>query len=55
MQLASPSGRLAPSIDRWEDPPGEQFLVRGADYMKTKKKVPSAPPIYRCADDCVVF
>lgn len=49
MQLPSPSGRMAPSIDRWEDPPGEQFLVRGADYTKSRKKVPSAAPIYRCA------
>ena len=49
MQLPSPSGRMAPSIDRWEDPPGEQSLVRGADYTKSRKKVPSAAPIYRCA------
>lgn len=37
-----------PPVDRWEDPSGDKFLVRGADYMKTKKKVPSADTFYRC-------
>ncbi len=47
-QLPSPSGQVPP-VDRWEEASGDKFLVRGADYLKTKKKVPSAATFYRRA------
>lgn len=47
VQLPSPSGRVPAPVERWEEPSGDKFLVRGADYLKTRKKVPSAASFYR--------
>ena len=36
-------------IERWEETDASTFLVRGCSYGQTRKKVPSAPAIYRRA------
>ena len=36
-------------IECWEEADASTFLVRGCDYPQTRRKVPSAPAIYRRA------
>ena len=55
MQAATKSAWLlqrqesgAANTGSWAEPDATTFMVRGSDYMKSRKKVNSDKAIYRC-------
>ncbi len=47
VQRQAPNVGRVDGIECWEEPDARTFMVRGVNYMKDRRKVPSEHSVYR--------